>query len=202
MIRTIFFDLGNVVVSVNKEKALREIARMPGLSLSLVQQIAESHLEETFEKGLLSIGEYIQALRRDFGISEQITAESLIDVWQKPFEPIPEVCRLLPVLKRQAKLILLSNTNDLHIRAVRRKTSILDEFDELVLSYQVNSRKPEAAIYRKALAVAGDLSEECLFIDDLIENVAAARRIGIRSHQYKDIQGLQIFLQESGLTLN
>ena len=202
MIRTIFFDLGNVILTVNKDLAIREIARMPGLSLQLVHKIAVSQIETDFEKGLLSINEYLDTLHRHFGIPQQITVKSLIDVWQKPFELIPEVCRLIPVLKTQVRLILLSNTNDLHIRAVRKKTQILDEFDELVLSYQVKSRKPEEAIFRKALSIAGNRPEECLFIDDLIENVEAARQIGIRSHQYKSVRDLYLFFEESGLTLN
>ncbi|MDO9548081.1 MAG: HAD family phosphatase [Candidatus Marinimicrobia bacterium] len=202
MIRTIFFDLGNVIVSVDKDLAIRELAQLPGLSISLVRQIADSQLEMNFEQGLLSISEYMETLRRDFGISEQITVETLIDIWQKPFELMPEVCRLVPVLKTQVRLILLSNTNDLHIRAVRKKTPILDEFDDLVLSYQVKSRKPDEAIYRKALAIAKRRPEECLLIDDLIENVTAARQVGIRSHQYKTIHELYVFLEESGLRLN
>jgi len=201
-IRTIFFDLGNVLVTVNKEFAIQEIAKLPGISLPLVRQIADSQLEMDFEQGLLSIDKYMKTLYRDYGISEKITAESLIDIWQKPFELMPEVCRLIPVLKSQVKLILLSNTNDLHIRAVRKKTTILDEFDDLVLSYKVKSRKPDQAIYYKALSVAKNRPEECLFIDDLIENILAARQIGIRSHQYKTIRELRIFLEESGLRLN
>jgi len=202
MIRKGFFDLGNVIVSVDKESAIRELAKLPSLPISLIRQVADSLIEKKFEQGLLSIDEYMEILHRDFGISEQVTLETLIDIWQKPFELMPDVCRLLPILKTQVKLILLSNTNDLHIRAVRKKTSILDEFDDLVLSYEVKSRKPDEAIYSKALSISKNCPEECLFIDDLIENVEAARQIGIRSHQYKTIQGLHAFLIQSGLRLN
>ena len=202
MIRTVFFDLGNVIVSVDKESAIRELAKLPILPISLIRQVADSLIEKKFEQGLLSIDEYMEILHRDFGISEQVTLETLIDIWQKPFELMPDVCRLLPILKTQVKLILLSNTNDLHIRAVRKKTSILDEFDDLVLSYEVKLRKPDEAIYYKALSIAKNRPEECLFIDDLIENVEAARQIGIRAHQYKTIQGLHAFLIQSGLRLN
>ncbi|MBN2601364.1 MAG: HAD family phosphatase [Candidatus Marinimicrobia bacterium] len=202
MIRTVFFDLGNVIVSVDKESAIRELAKLPGLPISLIRQVAESQIEKEFEQGLLSIDEYMEILHRDFGISEKITLETLIDIWQKPFELMPEVCCLLPILKTQVRLILLSNTNDLHIRAVRKKTSILEEFDDLVLSFEVKSRKPDEVIYQKALSIAKSRPEECLFIDDLIENVEAARHLGIRSHQYKSIQGLHAFLIQSGLRLN
>lgn len=202
MIRTLFFDLGNVIVSVNKKLAIQNIAQLPGMSLDLVHKIAGSRLEIDFEKGLISINDYFTALHKEYNLPCQITVDTLIDIWQDPFEPIPEVCELIPILKKQVKLILLSNTNDLHIRAVRKKTGILDEFDDLVLSYKVNSRKPEEAIYRTALSVSGHRPEECLFVDDLIENVEAARRIGIRSHQFTSIRGLYSFLKQAGIHLN
>jgi putative hydrolase of the HAD superfamily len=129
MIKTIFFDLGNVLIHVDKERAIREIAKLPGLDLNTVKQIAESNLEQEFEKGYFSADEYIDKLQREYGILTDVTLDYLIDIWQRPFEIIPEVWELIPVLKKQARLVLLSNTNDLHIRAVRKKYSILDELE-------------------------------------------------------------------------
>lgn len=201
MIKTIFFDLGNVLIHVDKERAIREIARLPGLNLNIVKQISESNLEEEFEKGHFSADEYIDKLQREYGILTDVTLDRLIDIWQQPFEIIPEVWELIPVLKKQARLVLLSNTNDLHIRAVRKKYSILDELDNLILSYEVGSRKPEEQIYRAALKIEDILPEESIFIDDLHENVVAAQLIGIRSHQFQHVEGLRTFLQESGFSL-
>ncbi|MBU4445613.1 HAD family phosphatase [bacterium] len=201
MIKTIFFDLGNVLIHVDKERAIWEIAKLPGLNLNTVKQIAESNLEKEFEKGYFSADEYIDKLQREYGILINVTLDHLIDIWQQPFEIIPEVWELIPVLKKQARLVLLSNTNDLHIRAVRKKYSILDELDNLVLSYEVGSCKPEEQIYREALKIEDSLPEESIFIDDLHENVVAARLIGIRSHQFQHVEGLRTFLQESGFSL-
>lgn len=202
MIRTVFFDLGNVVLRFDKERILSEFARLPGLSLPAVRQLAESPVELEFEKGLIDIPEYIDRLNREGGLSEPITLETLVAIWQKPFEEIPAVCELIPVIKKQARLILLSNTNELHIRAIRKKTDILDQFDALVLSYEVNARKPDEAIYRKALEIAGSAPGECLFVDDLADNIYAARRIGIRAHRFSSAPLLRDFLAAAGLVLN
>lgn len=202
MIRTVFFDLGNVLLRVDKQRILSEFARLPGLSLPVVRRLAESPVEQAFEKGLIDTDEYIDRLNRECGLNQPITMAALIDIWQKPFEEIPAVCELIPVLKRQVRLILLSNTNELHIRAVRGITDILDEFDALVLSYEVKSRKPDAAIYHKALEISGHDVSECLFVDDLMENVRAARRLGIRSHRFTTVAKLRRFFQAAGLNLN
>ena len=64
----------------------------------------------------------------------------------------------------------------------------VDRFaDDLVLSAEVGVEKPDAAIYRLALARLGDPDPaECLFVDDRPENVEGARAVGIRAHLHTD----------------
>ena len=59
----------------------------------------------------------------------------------------------------------------------------IDRFaDDLVLSAEVGVDKPDPAIYRLALARLGDADPaECLFVDDLPENIDGAAEVGIAS---------------------
>jgi len=202
MIKTIFFDLGNVLVHVDKELAIREIANLPGLDLNRVMQIAASNIETAFEKGLFSIEGYIGKLQQQYNVLHDITVEQLVMIWQKPFVINQPVWKLVPTLKRQAAVILLSNTNELHIRAIEAKYSLLKELDNAVLSFRVGARKPEEQIYREALKIAAADPDECLFIDDLPENIAAARQLGIHSHRFESVEGLKTFLMDFGFYLN
>ncbi|HCL00562.1 MAG TPA: hypothetical protein DHW42_10725 [Candidatus Marinimicrobia bacterium] len=202
MIKTIFFDLGNVLVHVDKDLAIREIANLPGFDLNMVMQIAASNIETAFEKGLFSIAGYIGELQQQYDVLHDITAEQLVAIWQKPFTINQPVWKLVPTLKRQAAVILLSNTNELHIRAIEEKYSLLKELDNAVLSFQVGARKPEELIYREALKIAAADPDECLFIDDLPENVAAARQMGIHSHRFETVARLKTFLTDFGFYLN
>ncbi len=52
-------------------------------------------------------------------------------------------------------------------------------FDAVVISGQVGMRKPEPAIYRHACAELGLAPRECVFVDDLPHNVAAAVEVGM-----------------------
>ncbi len=202
MIKTIFFDLGNVIFSVDKDCAIREIARFLKIKESVVRDIAESSMERDFEMGRFSAVEYLNLLRQEYNITEPVSIEKLIDVWQKPFKPIPDVFEVIAMLKPQAQLVILSNTNELHIRAVRRLSSILNDFDKRIFSYEVGARKPDARIYYEALRIAESSAEESIFIDDLPENVQAARAVGIKSHQFTGVAGLKNFLTDAGFYLN
>ena len=72
-------------------------------------------------------------------------------------------------------LVLGSNTNDLHAAHFRRQfADALAHFDRLVLSYEVGHIKPSAAFYHACVEAAGARPDECVFIDDLPENVEGA----------------------------
>jgi putative hydrolase of the HAD superfamily len=52
-------------------------------------------------------------------------------------------------------------------------------FDAVVISAEVGMRKPEERIFRHAVELIGLPPEECVFIDDIAANVAAAEAIGM-----------------------
>jgi HAD superfamily hydrolase (TIGR01509 family) len=59
--------------------------------------------------------------------------------------------------------------------------------------------KPDPEIFRRALEVIGALPQNVVFIDDLIENVLAARLLGIQSFQFVDAEQLARELSAEGL---
>jgi len=54
-----------------------------------------------------------------------------------------------------------------------------DVFDELVISGEVGMRKPEPRIFEYTASVLGVPLAECVFVDDELVNVTAARALGI-----------------------
>src|SRR5205814_7490201 len=107
------------------------------------------------------------------GCDEEFMSRALADV----FWPNEEVCALVPRLKPRYRLLLASNTNDLHARHFERLFEpTLTHFDACVLSYQVGARKPSAAFFAHCQRLAQCAPAECLFIDDLPANVAGAQR--------------------------
>src|SRR5262249_51358268 len=90
------------------------------------------------------------------------------------------------------RLLLLSNTNDLHARRfLAQFDQLLRPFDHLVLSHQVGVRKPRPGIFAHAQRLADCAPEEIVFIDDLPANVAAAIAFGWQGIVYTDIDALR-----------
>ncbi|GIS62999.1 MAG: hypothetical protein CM1200mP2_52240 [Planctomycetaceae bacterium] len=56
--------------------------------------------------------------------------------------------------------------------------------------------KPEPEIYRVAVAESGCEAEECFFVDDLAENVEAARREGMCGAVFVGVEPLRVALIE------
>ena len=102
-------------------------------------------------------------------------------------------------MARRYPTYLLSNINDLHYKHIRRHYSFLRHARGAVLSYRLGLRKPEPAIYRAALKMAGARASRAIFIDDIQENVESALKLGIKAIRFSDAQSLRRELSSLGL---
>lgn len=185
-IKTIVFDFGNVIGFFSYAPALKRLSSMASEGLhDLPARIIACGLEDDFESGRLTATEFLRRVRQlcAFSCSDEELAVAYSDI----FFPNHEVCALLPRLKQSHRLLLASNTNELHAHQFTRQFATeLSYFDHLVLSHQVGVRKPAAAFFQHCQELAHCWPDECLFIDDLSANVAAARRLGWHGIVYTD----------------
>lgn len=93
-------------------------------------------------------------------------------------------------------LALLSNINDDGVEALRRMAPWLGTFDTLVLSCEHKVVKPGAAIFGILVERLGVEPGDCLFVDDLEDNVAGARAVGLNAYRYTGLAGLRAELEE------
>lgn len=199
---TIFFDLGNVLVHVDKQAAIRKLSEITGRNTSEINDLISSEKEEAFERGEMTSLEYLAYFREKFQLPESLTLEELTRWWIVPFTPNEPVLNMLPKLRRQTKIFLLSNTNAIHIGALENAYRILPRLDGAILSYEVGFLKPDRKIYEIALERAGVRANKSIFIDDLEENVEGAKSVGMRAHQYISTVDLTAFLESEGFDLN
>ena len=71
-----------------------------------------------------------------------------------------------------------------------------DYFDVFLSSCYLEVRKPDEAIYRRALDITQRKAEECVFIDDRALNLECAQELGMRTIQFKDAPQLERELRE------
>jgi putative hydrolase of the HAD superfamily len=94
---------------------------------------------------------------------------------------------------------ILSNMGDNVLENMLREFAWLSRFDALVWSYQLRMAKPDPAIYCHVLERLGVQPEETLFLDDRLENVEAARALGIEAIEFSTVEQLRADLIASGL---
>jgi FMN phosphatase YigB (HAD superfamily) len=197
--RTIIFDLGKVIIPFDFERGYQAIAadcRLPAAEVRF--RIAATGLVGQLESGVVEPVEFVDAISRliEFPGSYQDFCRH----WSSIFLPetlIPE--ELILDLKTRYRLLVLSNTNAIHIDMVREHYGILRHFDHLVLSHEVKAMKPDPRIYAAALAHAEAEPQECFFTDDIAEYVEGARRAGIDAEQFTGYADLLGHLRHRGI---
>jgi glucose-1-phosphatase len=172
--KVVFLDLGNVVLELNIQTAFEALGiKDPWEKLSRWNQ---HHLYET---GKISTEEFILQTGQYFSL--KIENAEFIQKWNLIVKGVlPGVADVLKKMKPVTKLYALSNTNSLHLEHYQKMPG-MEHFDAIFASHLLGYRKPEPEIYQAALSTLDLQPEEALFIDDMPENVEAARRLGMHA---------------------
>lgn len=182
MIKNIIFDFGDVFLNLDKKGALESALKMFEID-TLSDEIHA--INALYEQGLMSTEEFLEFYLDNF---PHLDKSSLMEVWNCILIDFPD--HRLDYIKQLAadkkyKLILLSNTNALHMDWVKDNVPFFEDFktyfDAFYLSYEVQLRKPNANIYEYVLKENNIKAEETLFIDDTEENITSASKLGIHT---------------------
>ena len=194
--RAVLFDLGGLFVNVHIDRGFKALhGAFPSLSETAIREACLApDLQGAYEKGRITTFGFHDEINRRLG--RNIPFEQFRTGWQDVFTPNPPLIRFLHRLPSQIRKIVLSNTNELHVQFISAHFDILRHFDGHVYSHETGFAKPEKEIYQKALSVADAGPDECLFVDDLEENVTAAEALGIRSHRFTGNEAFFRFWQE------
>lgn len=178
MIRTILFDFGDVFLNLDRKATRLELQK-----LGLQEVTSEMHqLNNQYEKGEISSEKFIEFYKNQI---PKATNQQLINSWNSILLDFPE--HRLAFLKKLSalnkyQLILLSNTNQLHIEWVEKHIMVYEQFknyfDAFYLSHEIKLRKPDTEIFQFILQTHELNANEVLFIDDTFENTEAAKRLG------------------------
>jgi putative hydrolase of the HAD superfamily len=198
-IEGLLFDLGKVLIDLDFALGIDRLASRCDLPRERFEAILlDDSWNRRYECGAISTVEYHRHLCEHGGLRMEL--EEFNESWSAILLPgmiFPE--RLLAGLKQRYSLVLVSNTNECHANHVAKNYRVFDYFDAKIFSHEVGVMKPDAAIYEAAIAASGKPPEALFFIDDREENVAGARQIGIRAHQFTCLDGLISALRLHGV---
>ena len=185
----LLLDMGNVIVFFDHQRACRQIAALgqPGTTGDAVFDLLfHQPLERHYDCGEISTTTFLATLRETFGITAP--DEAIARAWSDIFEPNHMLAAQMPELRRRFdRLILASNTNELHVERVRTlMPDTIALFDDRVLSFEVGVRKPAEEFFRRAILAAGGQPSDCVYVDDREDFVAAADALGMHALQYRE----------------
>jgi putative hydrolase of the HAD superfamily len=198
MLKTVYFDLGNVLFFFSHAKMLGQISRCCGLPKEEVKRLMiDEHLQESYEMGKIDS----QGLYRFFRSrsTKQFSLHEFIDALSDIFTPNEALWPTVERLKEEGlRLLLISNTCESHYNRVYSHYPILRLFDQKILSFEVGCMKPDSRIFKKALALSECPHSECFYTDDIPEYVSGARKAGLDTELYTDVPSLQRHLINRG----
>jgi putative hydrolase of the HAD superfamily len=186
-LRAVLLDFGNVIAFFDHRHACGQLAKLSRAPLDtdhVYRAIFESGLETGYDTGRISTAAFIGRLRTTFDL-RGADAE-IARAWSDIFTPNAPMAAVISELKRRGlRLVLASNTNELHHQWFARQfADPLSALDAQVLSYQVGSRKPERAFFTACIEAARCSPAECLYVDDRPDFVAVGRELGMHGVVY------------------
>ena len=186
----IVFDLGNVLIPFDHNKWIERLNKVEqGLGEKYYRLYMENYnVHRSYEAGQMSDEEFID--RNLKWIDYKITSNDFCEIFSNIFTVNTNVVKLLPKLKKNYKLVLLSNTNNVHKKYGWEKYKFLKNFDKLILSHEIGAVKPEKKIYKAVELYTREPGEKHIFIDDIKEYVAAAKQLGWDGIQFTDYENL------------
>ena len=187
-IKNIIFDLGGVILNLDYSKTADEFKKIGILHFKdLYSQKKQTLLFDDFEKGKIQPGEFISSLNDSENL--KIKEIDFINAWNAMLLEIStEKLEFIYRLKKDYKIFLLSNTNEIHINKFEsnlKKNNMLDQFykcfDKIYYSSRMGKRKPDENCFNQVLEENGLLAENTLFIDDSTQHILGAKEVGLNS---------------------
>ena len=187
-IKNIIFDFGGVILNIDYKLTEKAFAELGITDFDKIySQATQKELFDVMEKGMITPAEFRQGVKKF--IAKDVSDAQIDIAWNAMLLDLPEErVQLISGLKKKRRLFLLSNTNEIHFNAfsvyMQKKFNrdlFSDLFEKAYFSHKVKMRKPDAEIFRHVLKEQNLRKEETLFIDDSIQHIEAAKKLGINT---------------------
>lgn len=201
MIETIIFDFGGVIVNHTDPTTFEYVSKRFNIEYEAVASTINELLVE-YHKGKISDKEFWIRFSKKVGKDLPSDYEKF---WKETYisevRRTPGVEEIITRLRKDGyKLGILSNTIPPHVKH-NRKMQYYDGFDVVILSCEVGMQKPDQEIYELTTKKLGTDPQNCVFIDNLQENLEPARDIGMKTILFESAQQLKEDLIKLGVRL-
>jgi len=188
-IQTIIFDLGGVIINLKTEQQWINEDLLPNFQPDALHKLQESDFFRDYETGKIDSIAFVQQLKQ-IANNNTVSDIEIKNYWNGILKDIPfHRFEILKKLKERYQLILLSNTNEIHLNEIYNYMQhkfgddvLTPNFHHCYYSQEIGLRKPNRAIYEYVLENEMLRPENCLFLDDKTENLIEPKNLGILTH--------------------
>lgn len=192
-IKNLIFDLGNVILRLDQAATANAFKALGATQFPHLSQHSSSKTIVDYETGKISAEDFRLQVRAAIGLPESVTDAEFDQAWNAMLLDFPKGrLELMRTLKKDLgyKVYLLSNTNAIHIEYVDKvclkdykEGTLHPFFDKVYYSHEIGHRKPSKEAFEHILNDQGLKANETLFLDDMLENVEAAKKCDLQAAQ-------------------
>ena len=207
-INSIIFDLGGVLYDIDVQLSVKAFEELGLQSFDGLYSLKEqSLLFDDLETGVIDKAEFVKRINHFSGLN--LAEKQIVTAWNSLLIGVkPETIELLLGLRKEYKIFLLSNTNEIHLECINNYMNdvhgiqdLSSLFNKAYYSCRIGMRKPSMEIYRHVIRDADLDTEGIIFIDDNKDNIESARSAGIFSVLMEKGADIQILLDNEGIFL-
>ncbi len=187
-VKAVIFDFGGVLVRTRSQhlrRAWEERLGLPSGGASMA--VFGGERGRAAQLGQISDAEHWRWIGETLGLADAPLAEFRRDFFAEDILDQDLLAYVNRLSAAGLHIGLLSNAADNARTVFGQKYGILDHFQSVTVSAEEGVMKPDPRIFHIALARAGALPEEAIFVDDFAENVAGARAVGMTGIHFTDL---------------
>jgi putative hydrolase of the HAD superfamily len=199
MIKNVVFDIGRVLLDYQPVKFLQNIGLKMEEGRYLNEIIFKNDIWLQLDRGMITLDEAIEAYTVLAPLHKEKISQ-IMHTWPQMLTLIEGTSELLSELTAKGYAVyLLSNFQEDGFKQIYDKYSFVKEAHGSVISYEIMLLKPEKEIYLHLLEKYKLMPEETVFIDDMKENVDAAKALGIQGIIFESAQKTRSVLGTMGI---
>lgn len=189
-LKALIFDLGNVLIFFDWNIARNKLNQIQENLGDITTNFLKSNKNLIYglETGSIDEETFLNEIKKN--INSKISKAELAKIYSEIFWENEELTKLLPELKKNYKLYLLSNTNRIHRKYGWNDYEFIKHFEKLFLSYEIGFAKPDKEIYEYVASSIPYKKDEFIYIDDIEPFIEAAKSLGWNAIRFESNEQL------------
>lgn len=200
-IKAVIFDVGGVLATEKKERGVHEfVAGKLRITLDeYFDSIDVPYVRST--QGKLSRDKALKMMAENLKVSKRKIESLYAKAYKKNYSQNKELYKFAFNLKKSGYTIAILSDQWPVSKDVLIKEKYMKKFDEVIISCDTDTRKPDRKIYRMMLKKLKLRPPETVFIDNKNYNLVPARKLGMKTILFKDNNQVRLDLKKLGVEI-